>query len=64
MAQIDAFFKMLKDTGASDLHLASGSQPMLRLNGRLERIKYKVLEIEELKALLYEIVPERLIKTF
>jgi twitching motility protein PilT len=64
MAQIDAFFKMLKDTGASDLHLASGSQPMLRLNGRLERIKYKVLEIEELKALLYEIAPERLIKTF
>ncbi|HCR12493.1 MAG TPA: type IV pili twitching motility protein PilT [Desulfovibrio sp.] len=64
MAQIDAFFKMLKDTGASDLHLASGSQPMLRLNGRLERIKYKVLEIEEIKALLYEIAPERLIKTF
>jgi twitching motility protein PilT len=64
MAQIDAFFKMLKETGASDLHLASGSQPLLRLNGRLERIKYKVLEAEELKALLYEIAPERLVKTF
>ncbi len=64
MAQIDAFFKMLKETGASDLHLASGSQPMLRLNGRLERIKYKVLDTEELKTLLYEIAPERLIKVF
>ncbi|MEA4856766.1 type IV pilus twitching motility protein PilT [Solidesulfovibrio sp.] len=64
MAQIDAFFKMLKETGASDLHLASGCQPMLRLNGRLERIKYKALESEELKALLYEIAPERLVKTF
>ncbi len=64
MAQLDAFFKMLKDTGASDLHLSSGSQPMLRLNGRLERIKYKVLENEELKALLYEIAPQRLLTVF
>ncbi|MFP5259842.1 MAG: type IV pilus twitching motility protein PilT [Acidobacteriota bacterium] len=64
MAQLDAFFKMLKETGASDLHMASGSQPMLRLSGRLERIKYKVLEDEELKALLYEIAPERLISIF
>ena len=64
MAQIDAFFKMLKETGASDLHLSSGSQPLLRLNGRLERIKYKVLGDEDVKALLYEIAPERRIKTF
>jgi len=64
MAQIDAFFKMLKETGASDLHLSSGSQPLLRLNGRLERIKYKVLGEEDVKALLYEIAPERRIKTF
>jgi twitching motility protein PilT len=64
MAQIDAFFKMLKETGASDLHLACGSQPMLRLNGRLERIKYKILEAEDLKTLLYEIAPERLVKVF
>ena len=64
MAQIDAFFKMLKDTGASDLHLSSGSQPLLRLNGRLERIKYKVLGEEDVKALLYEIAPERRIKIF
>ncbi len=64
MAQIDAFFQMLKETGASDLHLSSGSQPLLRLNGRLERIKYKVLEAEDLKVLLYEIAPERLVKAF
>ena len=64
MAQLDAFFKMLKDTGASDLHMASGSQPMLRINGRLERIKYKVLGEEELKTLLYEIAPERLVSVF
>jgi twitching motility protein PilT len=64
MAQIDAFFKMLKETGASDLHLSSGSQPLLRLNGRLERIKYKVLGQEELTALLQEITPQRLLAAF
>ena len=64
MAQIDAFFQMLKETGASDLHLSSGARPVLRINGRLERIKYKVLENEDIKALLYEIAPEHCIKTF
>ena len=64
MAQIDAFFKMLKETGASDLHLSSGSQPLVRLAGRLERIKYKVLEEQELATLLYEIAPQRLIAAF
>ncbi len=64
MAQIDAFFGMLKETGASDLHLSSGAVPLLRINGRLERIKYKAFGEEELKALLYEIAPERLIKVF
>ena len=55
---------MLKETGASDLHLSSGSQPLVRLAGRLERIKYKVLEEQELATLLYEIAPQRLIAAF
>ncbi|KUJ95820.1 MAG: Twitching motility protein [Desulfonauticus sp. 38_4375] len=64
MAQIDAFFKMMHDLGASDLHLTSGSQPIVRLHGELQRIKYKVLETAELKKLLYEITPEHKIKKF
>ena len=64
MAQIDAFFKLMHDQGASDLHLASGSQPILRIRGELERVKYKILENDELKALLYEITPEEKIKQF
>ena len=39
MAEIDAFFKLMNDQGASDLHLASGQLPALRLNGEIERIK-------------------------
>ena len=64
MAQIDAFFQMLKETGASDLHLSSGAQPVLRINGRIERIKYKILQNEDIKSLLYEIAPEHCIKAF
>ena len=64
MAQINAFFNMLHEYGGSDLHLASGSQPLLRLRGQLTRIKYKVLEHEELKTMLYEITPEPKIKHF
>ncbi len=64
MAQIDAFFRMMHELGASDLHLSSGSQPIIRLHGDLQRVKYKVLEHEELKKMLYEITPEEKVKEF
>ena len=64
MAKIDAFFKLMFEQGASDLHLVSGQQPIVRLHGEMERIKYKVLENDELKAMLYEIAPEIKIKQF
>lgn len=64
MAKIDAFFKLMNEQGASDLHLVAGSQPILRVHGEMERIKYKVLENDELKAMLYEIAPEDKIKLF
>ena len=64
MAKIDAFFKLMNERGASDLHLTSGSQPILRITGQLERVKYKPLENEELKAMLYEITTEDKIKVF
>src|SRR3990172_10752722 len=64
MAQIDAFFKLMNEQGASDLHLLSGLQPVLRIRGELERVKFKVLENDKLKAMLYEITPEHKIKEF
>ena len=64
MAKIDAFFKLMSEQGASDLHLVSGQQPALRLRGEIERIKYKVLESDDLKAMLYEIAPEDKVKVF
>jgi twitching motility protein PilT len=64
MAKIDAFFKLMHEQGASDLHLVSGQPPALRIRGDMERIKYKVLENDELKAMLYEIAPDTKIKQF
>ncbi len=64
MAKIDAFFKLMNDQGASDLHLVSGQPPALRIRGEMERIKYKVLDNDGLKAMLYEIAPEEKVKVF
>src|SRR6266850_563316 len=64
MAKIDAFFNLMNETGASDLHLASGSQPILRVRGEMERVKFPALENDDLKAMLYEIAPEYKVKVF
>jgi twitching motility protein PilT len=64
MAKIDAFFQLMHDQGASDLHLVSGQQPVLRIRGEMERVKFKVLDNNELRAMLYEIAPEHKVKQF
>jgi twitching motility protein PilT len=64
MAKIDAFFKLMNEQGASDLHLVAGQPPALRIRGDIERIKFKVLESDDLRNMLYEISPEEKIKVF
>lgn len=54
----------MNEQGASDLHLVAGSQPILRVHGDMERVKYKELGNDELKSILYEIAPEDKIKVF
>jgi len=64
MAQIDGFFKLMNDEGASDLHVVAEQQPLLRIRGDMERVKFKKLGNDELRAMLYEIAPEEKIKLF
>jgi twitching motility protein PilT len=64
MAKIDAFFNLMFEQKASDLHMASGNPPMLRINGELQRVDYPPLESDALKAMLYEIAPDYKIKQF
>ena len=57
MSKLDRYFEMIKDHGASDLHLLVGAPPKFRLHGELEPIPgEEVLEQEPLREMLYEIL--------
>ena len=58
MAAIDAFLRKMVEAGASDLHLASGFRPYLRLSGSMvEQKNWPVLTAEQVLALIREIAP-------
>jgi len=64
MAKIDAFFNLMFEQKASDLHLSAGNNPMLRINGELHRVEHPPLDNDTLKTMIYEIAPDYKIKTF
>jgi len=54
-------FELLKfavDSGGSDLHLSVGAPPMLRLDGRMNKIDSPPLEKEEVDRLIYDVMTE------
>ena len=56
MARIDAFLKLGIQQGCSDIHLAVGVPPMLRLHGDLLPIKFRELRDSELEGYIAEIL--------
>jgi twitching motility protein PilT len=56
MAQIDTFFRQMKEQGASDLHMVIGFPPLLRLRGELIPLDAPVLTPESNKKILFEIL--------
>lgn len=56
MARIDAIFKLVKDRGASDLHLTAASPPMLRVDGEIHSVEYQPLAPDLLADLLKEMM--------
>lgn len=56
MARIDAFLKLGTQQGCSDIHLAVGVPPMLRLNGDLMPIKFRELRAAELEGYIAEVL--------
>jgi len=56
MPRIDAFLKLGLAQGCSDVHLAVGVPPMLRMNGDLMPIKFRNLGSAELESLVTEIL--------
>ena len=57
--QINKLLQTVISQGASDLHLAVGAPPCIRLHGRLVRLKTKVLTPEDTVALMKSITPDR-----
>ena len=64
MARINAFLKLGRDQGGSDIHLAVGSPPLIRLHGELMPIKYRDLSAVELEELVDEILTDEQKKIF
>ena len=58
MARIDAFLKLGLAQGCSDVHLAVGVPPMLRMNGDLMPIKFRDLADHELNNYVAEILTQ------
>jgi twitching motility protein PilT len=48
-----------KEKNASDLHLAAGAPPTLRLNGKLVRLEQEVLTREKVHQMLYDILTDQ-----
>ncbi len=56
MARIDAFLKLGSQQGCSDVHLAVGVPPMLRMHGDLLPIKFRDVRAVELEGYIAEIL--------
>ncbi|MGI9238113.1 MAG: type IV pilus twitching motility protein PilT [Woeseiaceae bacterium] len=59
MARIDAFLKLGLAQGCSDVHLAVGVPPMLRMNGDLMPIKFRQLSDTELETYITEVLTNK-----
>lgn len=58
MSRINAFLKLGREQGCSDIHLSVGLPPLLRMHGELSPIKYRNLTNDELESLMNEILDE------
>ncbi|HET8692025.1 MAG TPA: PilT/PilU family type 4a pilus ATPase [Steroidobacteraceae bacterium] len=64
MPRIDAFLKLGSAQGCSDVHLAVGVPPMLRMNGDLVPIRFRELTAAELESYVTEILSRNLADRF
>src|SRR5688572_28551302 len=64
MARIDAFLKLGLAQNCSDVHLAVGVPPMLRMNGDLMPIKFRNLADNELESYITEILTKTQTEVF
>ena len=58
MARLDSFLRVVAEQDASDLHLHSGSVPVIRHDGDLMDLPFRVLSETETRRLLFEIIDD------
>ena len=58
MARIEAFLKLGREQGCSDIHFTVGLPPLVRLDGQLTPLKYRDLSKEEIAGMVREILDE------
>jgi twitching motility protein PilT len=58
MPRIDAFLQIGRQQGGSDIHFTVGLPPLVRMDGELVPIKYRVLDPDETDNLVGEILTE------
>ncbi|MEM7808618.1 MAG: type IV pilus twitching motility protein PilT [Planctomycetota bacterium] len=56
---IDKLLAAVVKQGASDLHITVGQPPVLRISGRMQKLKTKVLEESDTMGLMKSITPDR-----
>jgi len=61
---IDQLLKFTKEQGASDLHLSVGSEPMIRIDGRLRKLELPGLTREDIRRLIYQAMSEEQARKF
>ncbi len=62
MSRIRAFLELAIHQGGSDLHLATGHQPRIRIHGSLHRIRFRELTESDMEQILIEFMPPRLVE--
>jgi len=56
--EITELLKFTLDNGASDMHLSAENQPIVRIDGKLQRIKTDALTADEIKRMVYSVMSE------
>ncbi len=64
MISLLQLLKFATDQGASDLHVVAGSQPALRVNGKIVRVKTELLTKEMTRKLCYSVLSDNQKATF
>jgi twitching motility protein PilT len=59
MARLDDLLRQMKQHGASDLHVTSGSAPYMRIHGEMVKLNYRNVAPDTCQSLIFEILTDK-----